>query len=112
MLRELDEANVIEMLNKGDVYLMEIENSIVGVAGIIKRKNEIEIGRLFIDPTLRGLKLGTEMMLEVFKRYRGKRVIVRSALYPPTLAFYLNLGFRFKKIENEKVKVALLEREV
>ncbi|MDO4543398.1 MAG: GNAT family N-acetyltransferase [Clostridia bacterium] len=104
---EYDNVNWhIQMLKSGHL-LSAVENEVIvgGAVIFINDKNELFIGRIFIDPKYQRKGYGIELMEKIEERYKNCNTIW---LDTPTWnrrtnSFYPKLGYKQIKIDNESV---------
>lgn len=84
------------MMKAGDYYAVIADGSLVGGAIVFdKGGGEVEVGRIFIDPSHARLGIGHRAMGLVMERYpHARRWILDTPVWNPrTRAFYEGLGF-------------------
>ncbi len=86
--RALDEYKMNREL---EVYALEEEGDIVGIAGIQMSGGILEIRHIAVEPISRGLGYGRGLILELIEQKRPAEVVAETD--DEAVDFYRNIGF-------------------
>ena len=104
LLADEEESAIDKYLEKGELYVLEIDNKSVGVIVVTKESKEVlEIKNLAIDESYQGRGYGRVLIEYVEKKYKDKydTLLVGTGDSPLTIPFYEKCGFAYShKIEN------------
>lgn len=105
--KELLENCEKSIINKGGyIFFAEYKNEIVGCFSLIKLTDYIyELGKMAVDTSYQGLKIGQEMMtfaLDFAKENKwDKLVLYSSSKLPTALHIYIKYGFEHVELEKD-----------
>lgn len=77
-------------------YRIRVDDQPVGLIAIDEREDEIEVSEFYIEPSMHGRGIGSEVLGEVFERARhhGVPVRLRVLKWNPAGRLYRRHGFR------------------
>lgn len=94
---------VIEVFDKGEVFGYFNNKELVGVIGIEKRNNNLEVGFLLVNPLFHGRRIGKKLMLFIEKNFKNINKISLDVLTKnPAVNFYKKIGYKIIKEKNKK----------
>lgn len=84
------ENTILERARKGEVLVLEKDGTIIATGSIVGN----EISGVFVEPKSQGFGLGSEIMFELEKRAKTKRIPeVTLSVSLPSIKFYENLHY-------------------